>query len=533
MIHPGDHYRHEPLDDAATSIRLLKLHPTALEDNLTPICGGLTMVQVSDKPRYHALSYVWGPETPLTTIYIDGRPFNVRQNLYAFLWHYVRSSEQHLLWIDAICINQSDLVEKSSQVTMMGKIFQKARSAIVWLGPPEQAVVNALTLASKDLSLGALDTLRKDVHYLLGDRPPPHVEAFRQLVANPYWSWTWIVQEFVLAKKVHIQYGFTEYLWEDIKAFMMFGDMVNMSTDAHRRDPKAQRTPYLGSPALSTLIQERSRRHDRHGKRSTASLVELIASNRFRRCEDPRDRGYAFRALAPTNDDLGSAIVVDYRISAVELFFRIVSLFHLAQHGEAWKDWELMYEALELELPDSISQESMKASLASPWCSAWLAEEDIIVRAHVAGCVQGSAFALHCPSSRNLDPDQHKSTTADTLHPFKARHYGTRTDTADLSPVPVSLGGLLFVFDGMEGIGFASSGFLRPGLLDVGNLFWAPGASNRRTTVVRGALAPPEDIAVPTYCSQQWAKANDNILSGATYDDEGLLTVSGICSSST
>ena len=43
-------------------------------------------------------------------------------------------SDVEYYWIDAICINQEDDLEKSSQVALMGEIYKEAANAIVWLG---------------------------------------------------------------------------------------------------------------------------------------------------------------------------------------------------------------------------------------------------------------------------------------------------------------------------------------------------------------------------------------------------------------
>jgi hypothetical protein len=47
------------------------------------------------------------------------------------------------LWIDAVCINQQDVTERSEQVKMMREIYERATEVIVWLG--EQPVASVTT----------------------------------------------------------------------------------------------------------------------------------------------------------------------------------------------------------------------------------------------------------------------------------------------------------------------------------------------------------------------------------------------------
>ena len=42
------------------------------------------------------------------------------------------------IWADAVCINQNDLDERSSQVSMMGHIYKNAHQCQVWLGTVEE-----------------------------------------------------------------------------------------------------------------------------------------------------------------------------------------------------------------------------------------------------------------------------------------------------------------------------------------------------------------------------------------------------------
>ncbi|KAL9601236.1 MAG: hypothetical protein Q9219_002641 [cf. Caloplaca sp. 3 TL-2023] len=85
--------------------------------------------------KYSALSYVWGEQSNKTTITCDNQPLRVTQNLNQALLQYRKKGWSQLLWVDAICINQSDLEEKTAQVKRMKKIYQGAALVVIWLGP--------------------------------------------------------------------------------------------------------------------------------------------------------------------------------------------------------------------------------------------------------------------------------------------------------------------------------------------------------------------------------------------------------------
>lgn len=87
--------------------------------------------------------------TGLEEIYSRGSLFNlpISDSLGEFLSALVDQFAQGhiealpLLWIDAVCINQSDLVEKAQQVDVMGSIYTAASRTIIWLGPQTSEVV--------------------------------------------------------------------------------------------------------------------------------------------------------------------------------------------------------------------------------------------------------------------------------------------------------------------------------------------------------------------------------------------------------
>ena len=89
----------------------------------------LSTASLNESPSYHALSYVWGNSTPEFPITVNNERFDIAETLHFALQQLSRAVPTGVwLWIDAICINQHDIEERSSQVGQMRDIFQLAES---------------------------------------------------------------------------------------------------------------------------------------------------------------------------------------------------------------------------------------------------------------------------------------------------------------------------------------------------------------------------------------------------------------------
>lgn len=112
------------------------LQPSAFDDLIK---FNLTTVTLFIAPPYEALSYAWGGAKPpfLESGIIEGSILPISSALSTALRHLRKSSEERLLWIDAICINQNDEKERSAQVNFMGEIYACAKRVVVWIGPSE------------------------------------------------------------------------------------------------------------------------------------------------------------------------------------------------------------------------------------------------------------------------------------------------------------------------------------------------------------------------------------------------------------
>jgi hypothetical protein len=81
---------------------------------------------LKDAPEYRAVSYVWGDSKITFPVWVSGDEIEVTGNLLAALKRLRLESSLLTLWIDAICIDQSNILERNEQVQLMRYIFEQA-----------------------------------------------------------------------------------------------------------------------------------------------------------------------------------------------------------------------------------------------------------------------------------------------------------------------------------------------------------------------------------------------------------------------
>ncbi|KAF2254492.1 hypothetical protein BU26DRAFT_417709, partial [Trematosphaeria pertusa] len=124
-------YRYKPLTPTTQEIRLLTLLPG---EWASPIECNVKHVDLDDGPEYEALSYTWGDLNDKVDIRVEGATFSVTRNLEVALRYLRHETQERVLWIDAVCINQVDSAEKSTQIQAMYRIFSSADRVLAWTG---------------------------------------------------------------------------------------------------------------------------------------------------------------------------------------------------------------------------------------------------------------------------------------------------------------------------------------------------------------------------------------------------------------
>ncbi|KAF2627945.1 HET-domain-containing protein [Macroventuria anomochaeta] len=191
------------------TLRLVKGGRNGLEDDM--IRCSLSHTPIKTAPRYTALSYVWGDATRVSAIVLDGSTFQTTENLYNALVYLSKRDEDVWIWVDALCINQADIHERSRQVALMRTIFRCAAYVLVSLGEHEEgcdAVIDFIEAGAQD------ETVHWDPSH--SSHVKSHgLDASSQLMQGylarffsvPWWHRVWTVQEYCVARKVYFRYG--------------------------------------------------------------------------------------------------------------------------------------------------------------------------------------------------------------------------------------------------------------------------------------------------------------------------------------
>jgi len=312
-------------------------HPAP--DHDTNIAEREAAVEIpEDKPTltYEALSYIWGAEEdPLEVLIrmaaspededvgevlievpaMEGPPhyckLHVRRNLESSLRHLRYVDKKRTLWIDAICINQADVVERSEQVARMKDVFKLAERVMIWIGPStEDSRLAVRTLeylghqvvhSKARTRAPAPDAAEKSWYQATTILPyDGHTwKAIQDLLERPWFQRLWVVQEAHLARKGLFLCGNDELDWLTFR-YALLVLWYNKASMAHW--PSTLRI-------LGVLVESLPEKHP---------ISDLFAQVFGRACTDSRDRVYGIHGLFPRS--FQKLVPIDYSLPAAEVY---------------------------------------------------------------------------------------------------------------------------------------------------------------------------------------------------------------------
>lgn len=274
---------------------------------------------------YEALSWRWGNESKDEFAIIiktkDGeRKKRVSYTLGLALKYLRYQTKPRMIWIDALCINQANFDERSSQVAMMDRLYTGASQICVWLGQDDSDSRKAIKFIKEEINeLRDFDKLCKN---------SKHAEKWRALLGlmqRDWFSRRWVVQELALARRATVYCGPDQIEWRElaiaIELFVEVESATHRLSELMKKDDRFNVIPnwfeHISELGASLLVTETSKifrdykRESDHrplglshlsmrgpGRRSLLSLEYLVTSLSIFDCGRPHDFVYALITIS-------------------------------------------------------------------------------------------------------------------------------------------------------------------------------------------------------------------------------------------
>ncbi|KAH8721650.1 heterokaryon incompatibility protein-domain-containing protein [Ilyonectria robusta] len=238
-----DEYKYIPIEQTH-SIRLLELQPATSWQS--PIEVSLREYSLDACPEFGALSYTWATEDGDSSLSkcleCGGGIIKITANCEAALVRLRQSEEVRVLWVDAICIDQSNDAEKNLQITLMRQIYSLATWVGLWLGEASTAVDEQTSKPLSELGMTFMHDFAVEIaersnsgqtpyggelyQEFIGDRRAfqeqgmevftPRVQGFWDVLHRPWWERLWVVQELALSQSAHLMCGGSSESWHNL-----------------------------------------------------------------------------------------------------------------------------------------------------------------------------------------------------------------------------------------------------------------------------------------------------------------------------
>jgi hypothetical protein len=378
-------YQYLPLSSKANSIRIITLLPVSASDsNEIRILLDTIQIQRGNESQYEALSYTWGSAEDPVAIYVGAsgdQIISVTQNLASALQYLRHETEERHLWVDAVCIDQKNLQERSEQVLKMADVYQIAKRAVVWLGAGNEETIKGTEiirqLASKLEVDWDLMTMKPSAQARQSDdlswadrtiRFPytkEDFDAIHSILSCPWFERLWIRQEIWLtSENAVLLCGRQTLSWTDFRNAVF---CLGQKRSAHEEHIKHIRNRIeLIFPLCDNV--------------GFTPISTLLRNGQAAKCSDPRDRVFGILSMIDESEKIID-IQPDYTKSTAEVYQDVALRF--------------IDKIQTLALLDSCNLDGKQLGMPT-WVPNWNASAEGLTTAHLAsGYSSFEAVYLH------------------------------------------------------------------------------------------------------------------------------------------
>lgn len=299
------------------NIRLFRILNSRSERRQRMRCE-VQMFSLQQAPRYSALSYCWRTDDESELVEFQGSLRGTR-SISRDLASAIRTvqvwQKDDWLWVDTICIDQSEVAEKNDQVPRMQMIYEGARNVTIWLG---EAVPDRREAYYPKHTATPLDFARNAELGLTRNK----VDQLCDLSAEgrAWWSRVWVIQEMVVAANLYVCIGPQIVHWNKFKRATSYLDWYG--------------NPYTEADlmAISARISQLNRlRESWRENKYSLTVLELLDMGRKSYATDARDNIYGLLGLMRPEDK--RQICVDYNRTPNVIYAEVTAMLIKTQRS--------------------------------------------------------------------------------------------------------------------------------------------------------------------------------------------------------
>lgn len=405
----GERPLYQPLYRVTGEIRLLTvllLEPDTTKESLIEVEMHHVPLDKAER-TYVALSYTWGDPKPSKSIRLNGQDIEIRENLYDFLLRFrecmtdrrdgrdlfetvelsklykeyekcISSQEDELkyseigepfysgnmpIWIDALCIDQSNVTELNENVPRMKDIYEKSHSVIAWLGKETEASKEAMVfLQNARMRLGENRLISLFEGFVGSDSrsfggsnrlgPAANLDEWKAVAKffdHPYWKRMWVVQELAYSFRFATIWCGRRQMHAHSLAKVQrayFGDELGdtgIRDHSHFRYDQTGPAPtslVRGGPWPMEIIRDLTNRPHQLAVLGARSTREIMSVIRARKATLPHDMIFAVYPLIVQGSE--RTLTVDYGRTVAQVYCDYME-YELAV-SKSLQIWQLLTE---------------------------------------------------------------------------------------------------------------------------------------------------------------------------------------------